>query len=162
MSVMRRLSLSLPALALAMAFASPAQAQEFQLRTGVSVLPLVGVKTAESTSITIGDLGYLGIDIAPGLRLAKVFTAEVALRPLIPISGEPGFSFLIAPGVIVDLWIAYARAAIPINISSDPSMFFEGALGISFLGSGYVGATVDYDTNGIFLVGAEAGWKISF
>ena len=32
----------------------------------------------------------------------------------------------------------------------------------SFLGSGYVGLTVDYDTNGLFLMGAEAGWKVSF
>lgn len=156
---MRTHLFALSALAAATALASPAQAQEFQLRAGADIRPLLAVDTGSGDAITIGDLGWLGLHVAPGLRLARVFSIEVALVPLIPISGGPDFAFLAAPGVILDLQLAYLRGAVPIAISSDPSVFFEVAGGLSFLGHGYIGAILDFDTKGLLMLGAEVGYK---
>ncbi len=159
---MRVLALSLLTAAAVAGSATAAEAQEFQLRAGVDVRPLVGYETESGTVFTIADYSYLGITVAPGLRLAKVFAVELALTPLIPMSGDPvapDFAMLLAPGAIVDLQLVYLRGSVPIRISGDSSIYFEVAAGISFLGHGYIGAVFDYDTAGLMQLGAEAGWK---
>lgn len=158
---MRTLALATPLLAAALAagLAAPAEAQEFQLRAGVDVRPLVALNTKTGDAITIADLGYLGIHVAPGLRIARVLSFEVAVTPLIPIVGGGDFAVLAAPGVTVDLQLAYLRGSVPINITKEPSVFFEVAGGLSFMGHGYIGALADFDTNGLLMLGAEVGYK---
>jgi hypothetical protein len=159
---MRTLALATPLLAAALAagLAAPAEAQEFQLRAGVDVRPLVAFNTKSGDAITIADLGYLGIHVAPGLRIARVLSLELAITPLVPIVGGGDFAVLAAPGVIVDLQLAYLRGSVPIQISSNTRPFFEVAGGLSFLGHGYIGALADFDTDGLLMLGAEVGYKL--
>lgn len=142
-----------------------AEAQTLQLRAGADVRPLLYYNSDIDEGGTLADFGYLGLTVAPGLRIARVFAIEVALTPMIPIIGDfpydPDFFMQVTPGVIVDLQLAYARAGVPIQIhGDDSSVGLELAAGLSFLGAGYIGAVADFDTNSTFWLGAEIGIKL--
>jgi len=162
-----RALLSAATLIAVLGYAAPSEAQQFTLRTGLDVRPLVAFRTSGPGDgvATLGDIGWLGIHIVPGLQIAKVLAIEVGLVPLIPLTGEPkpDFAFLVSPGIRLDLQLFYARAAIPIAIATNTRPFFEAAAGISFIGSGYLGLLLDYDPDlALFMIGAEVGWKFGF
>jgi hypothetical protein len=155
------LAAGVAACALAMAVApGRAEAQEFTLRAGADIRPLVafggpdGVKTA-------ADQSWLGLTVAPGLKLAKIATVELAVIPQIPLTGTDNkFHVGFAPGVLLDLFVIYARLSFPLTISNGVNYIIEGAAGFSFLGSGYIGLLVDYIgelKEGS--LGAEVGFK---
>lgn len=156
---MRRFAL---ALLLSTAFAAPASAQEFSLRLGADVNSIVTFPNV-GDPITIGDAGTIGINIVPGLRLAKILTLEVGFAPRIPL-GASKFDFNIAPGVFVDLFLLYVHGNVVIGFSPTTTTTLNVGAGLSFLGSGYFGVTLNYllgDASALG-IGAEVGWRLDF
>jgi hypothetical protein len=148
------------------AFERPSSAQaELSLRSGLDVRPLIFAGengSGGSGGGTIGDVGWVGIHLAPGLRLAKIITLELDIVPLVPISGPAKFDLLVGPSVLLDLYIFYLRAGVPLGFVDGVNAWLEGAAGISFLGYGYLGVAVDYYTRSgfnLFSVGAELGFR---
>lgn len=159
----RALSISLAALALAATSsvldATPAEAK-LSLRGGADLRPLLYVNDA--TAGSLGDFGYLGLHVAPGIGLADILTLEVIGNLWIPISGGGDVDFMVAPGVRLDLFIAYARA----NLAWLPvgkNVGIEAAAGLSILTFGYLGVVADvfFDPS-LFMLGLEAGVRFSF
>ncbi|MFO0727479.1 MAG: hypothetical protein U1E65_27120 [Myxococcota bacterium] len=141
---------------------TPATAQSLSLRLGADLDSIVYFPEVGDLR-TIGDAGWIGINIVPGLRLAKILTLEVGLSPKIPINTD--FAFGVSPGVLVDLFLIYARGgATFIFGKGDPGTELNLAAGLSFLGSGYLGVTLNYSLSGIksVAIGAEVGWRMDF
>lgn len=156
---MRRLAL---AFLLSTAFAAPASAQEFSLRLGADVNSIVQIPSVGDLG-TIADYGTIGVNIVPGLRLAKILTLEVGFAPRIPV-GSSKFDFNIAPGVFVDLFLLYVHGAVAIGFSPTTSTTLNLGAGLSFLGSGYFGVTLNYRLGDVSIlgIGAEVGWRLDF
>ena len=156
---MKRILFAL-SLATLLGSAGTASAQNFVLRTGADVRPLLFLQDGDFQSI--GDLSYLGVHIAPGLSLGKVLTLELDLVPLINIGGDEETNFLISPGIFLDFMVAYARLAVPINVIDPVELVIEAGGGLSFMGSGYAGVLVNYFTRReLAMVGLEVGWRFS-
>ena len=132
----------------------------FSLRAGADLRPILF--TGPAGGGTIGDFGYLGITAAPGFKLVEVLTLELALTPLIPLTGDPvapDFQLLISPGVIVDLLLVYVRGALPFEVTNG-HLWLEAAAGISFLSKGYLGLTLNYAVaSELLMMGAEIGFR---
>ncbi|MCC7380671.1 MAG: hypothetical protein IT384_02520 [Deltaproteobacteria bacterium] len=163
--MLRRLLLpSLLVLSASAALPEAAQAQMpggFTLRAGADIKPLV---YAGDISGTIADPGvaYVGINVAPGYKLLPMLTAELALTARIPLDGQ-AFSFLMAPGAIIDLYIVYIRGAFPIELTGvgdSVYLWLQAAAGISFLTKGYLGLVIDYvPASKTMTLGAEVGFR---
>jgi hypothetical protein len=138
---------------------------EFSLRAGADLRPLVFFGAPEpQSSGSFADKGWIGLHVAPGLRLAKIVTLELDFTPLIPVTGGVSSEFLIAPSVLLDLYVLYVRAAIPIQLTNGAGIWFEAAAGLSFLSYGYIGVLVDFDgksNSNFFSIGAEVGFRYS-
>lgn len=162
-----RLALTLAIAALAATASTEASAQGFSLRAGASLRPLIGSDPYNGFH-TIGDGGFIGIDIAPGLKILEILTLEVDLVPLIPITVTSdtyeypdGFRFMFVPGARIDLFVAYARAGIPIMIGNTVQPAIEGAFGLSLLSFGYIGLLGNYAFDDrVFGLGIELGIRI--
>ncbi len=139
--------------------ATPSEAK-FSLRGGADVRPLLYVN--DVTTGSLGDFGYVGLHAAPGFGLADILTVEALANVWFPISGEGDVEFLLAPGLRLDLFIAYVRA----NFAWLPvqgNVGLEAAAGLSILTFGYVGLTADlfFDPS-LFMLGLEAGVRFPF
>jgi len=132
----------------------------FTLRGGADVRPLLGFGGGLGTS-SFGDYGWVGLHVAPGVEMLEVLTLEVDFVPLLGVSGGVDSNFLIAPGLRLDLFIAYARASLPIALVDGPDLWFEAAAGISFLKYAYAGLTLDvaFEAEGLAMIGLELGFK---
>jgi hypothetical protein len=92
-------------------------------------------------------------------------TLEVDLVPRIPLAGQK-FDFNVIPGVFLDLWILYVRGGVPIGflLNDKVNVAIDGGVGLSFLGHGHVGLTLNYNfTFETFqLLGVEVGYRFDF
>lgn len=129
---------------------------QLSLRGGADLKPIFYAN--DVTSGTLGDFGYLGLHVAPGFGLAKILTLELLADLWIPIVGDgTEVEFALAPGVRLDLAIAYARANF-VWLTTGKDVGFEVGAGLSFLTFMYVGLTADYFIDASqFMLGAEVG-----
>lgn len=139
--------------------AQPSSAGKFSLRVGADTRPLVGSFQNELITIADKNYAYLGINVVPSFRLVDVLALELIVNPRIPLNGGD-VQLAVGPGVMLDLYLVYVRAALPFTLTSETRFNVEGAAGISFLGKGYFGATVLYTpADEAVAMGAEVGWR---
>jgi hypothetical protein len=135
-------------------FSAKDASAQFAIRGGADVRPLVYV--GPETSGSLGDFGYLGLHVAPSFGFAKILQVELLADLWIPINNTET-EFLLAPGLRVDLGIAYARANFA-WLTTESDFGLEAGAGISILTFMYLGLNADYFFDQeLFMLGAEVG-----